>query len=545
MTGKPITGLSTQVLHVNIFGRKDKNKNGKRSMRFAGTWYEGDPVKLDAELQKYLQSAEEVLTSEAKPSTQDLSKQALYAIIAPHAGYIYSGETAAVSYEFARRFKPKRVFLMGPSHYVGFQGVVLSSDAKFETPLGDLPVDIQTVEELLHYPMFEESREVHQKEHSLELQLSFIRKAFGEVPIVPLIVGLLTDPSDVRLVGQIIRRHIHEDDLVVVSSDFTHYGPRYDYVPFSAEVAENKLRELDLEAFDCLENADLTKFLEFHDRTRCTICGFYPTAVLLSMLPPGTKAELLQYRTSRDSTPNETENSVSYLAIAFTGGDGACSWASEKGLSKDDLLTEKEKADLLIVARKALELFVRDRKVLRAEDAGVEITPSMKRPLGVFVTLFKHGNEKMRGSAGGATERIRANGTPEDRDLRGCIGYIWPIKPLVEAVIDNAIGSCSKDPRFIEVKESELIDIDIEVSVLTPLSRAKSEDEIEIGKHGIVMYLDGRQSVFLPHVASEFGWTRDETLTQLARKAGLDSQAWRNNAHYDIFESIMFEEERH
>jgi len=115
-------------------------------MRFAGTWYEADPAKLDVELQGYLQSAERVWTSEAKVPPQDLSKRALYAIIAPHAGYIYSGETAAVSYEFASRFKPKRVFLMGPSHYVGFQGVVLSSDAKFETPLGDLPVDRQTVE---------------------------------------------------------------------------------------------------------------------------------------------------------------------------------------------------------------------------------------------------------------------------------------------------------------------------------------------------------------------------------------------------------------
>ena len=519
---------------MNFFGRKDKSKNGKRSTRFAGTWYEGDPKKLDVELQGYLQSAEKVLESKE-------SKAALYAIVAPHAGYIYSGETAAVSYEFASRFKPKRIFLMGPSHYVGFHGVVLSPDEKFETPLGDLTVDRQTVEDLLQFPMFEESREVHQKEHSLELQLSFIRRVFGGVPIVPLIVGLLTDPGDVRLIGQIIRRYVREDDLVVVSSDFTHYGPRYDYVPFPAEEAQEKLAKLDLEAFHCLEDADLFAFLEFHDRTRCTICGFYPTAVLLSMLPPGAKAELLQYRTSRDSSADEIENSVSYLAIAFTGSS---SWELDKVLSKDDLLTEKEKADLLIVARKALELFVREKKILKPEDAGVEITMGMKRPLGVFVTLFKH-SEKARGSAGGASQRTRADGTPEDRDLRGCIGYIWPIKPLIDAVIDNAIGACSKDPRFIEVKLNELIDIDIEVSVLTPLVRAESEDEIEIGKHGIVMYLEGRQSVFLPHVASEFGWTREETLNQLARKAGLGSRAWQNNARYDIFESIMFEEERH
>jgi len=532
---------------MNIFGRKDKGRSSKRPTRFAGTWYEGNSKALDDELCGYLNAAENVL--EGNPATADCdgSKRPLYAIIAPHAGYIYSGATAGVAYSFAKRFKPKRVFLMGPSHYVGFQGVVLTPDESFETPLGDLPLDRTTVEALLQYPMFDESREVHQKEHSLELQLAFIRKAFGEVPIVPLIVGLLNDPADVRLVGQIIRRYIHEDDLVVVSSDFTHYGPRYDYVPFPSSAAPEKVKELDLEAFSCLEHADLPGFLEFHDRTRCTICGFYPTAVLLSMLPPGAKAELLQYRTSMDVSSDEKENSVSYLAIAFTGTDGAASWEADKGLSKDDLLNEAEKSDLLFVARQALDLFVREKKVLRAEDAGVEITPAMRQPLGAFVTLFKHGNPKPRktGSAGGGSERIRADGTPEDRDLRGCIGYIWPIKPLIEAVIDNAIGSCSKDPRFIEVKESELSDIDIEVSVLTPLTRAQSEEEIEIGKHGIVMYLRGRQSVFLPHVAPEFGWTLEETLSQLARKAGFGSQDWRNSAHYDIFESIMFEEERH
>jgi uncharacterized protein (TIGR00296 family) len=266
------------------------------------------------------------------------------------------------------------------------------------------------------------------------------------------------------------------------------------------------------------------------------------------MLPPGAKAELLQYRTSRDVSSDERENSVSYLAIGFTGAEGvAGSWEAQEELSKDDLLSEREKSDLLIVARKTLELFVREHRVLKVEDAGIEITPAMKRPLGVFVTLFKHGNQKTakHGGAPGARERVRTDGTVEERDLRGCIGYIWPVKPLVEAVIDNAIGACSKDPRFIEVKPNELASIEVEVSVLTPLQRVRSEEEIEIGKHGIVMYLHGRQSVFLPHVASEFGWTLEETLSQLACKAGFGAQDWRNGAHYDIFESIMFEEERH
>jgi AmmeMemoRadiSam system protein B/uncharacterized protein (TIGR00296 family) len=524
---------------ANIFGRKDK-KAGKRETRFAGTWYESDPKKLGAELQAYLDDADKVI-DEDQPGVSDKEREnsALYAIIAPHAGYMFSGSTAAVSYEFARKFSPKRIFLMGPSHYVGFQGVALSPDSVFETPLGDLTLDRNAIDDLLQYPMFEESREVHQREHSLELQLSFIRKAFGEVQLVPLIVGMLPDASEVRLIGQIIRRYLRDDDLVVVSSDFTHYGPRYDYVPFKSEDAPEKVKALDLEAFECLKDADLERFMEFHDRTQCTICGFYPSAVLLSMLPAGSEGHLLQYRTSRDTAGEDSQNSVSYLAIAFTGSDGATSWQPDNSMSKEELLSENDKANLLKLARAVLEKFVRERKILKPEDVGIEVTPAMKRPLGVFVTLFKKDTRPRIG----VPERLRKDGTPSERDLRGCIGYIWPIKPLVEAVIDNVIGSCSKDPRFIEVKTSELADLELEISVLTPLRRVDSEQEIEVGKHGVVLYCKGRQSVFLPHVAEEFGWTRDEMLSQLCSKAGLSSQEWRNGAHYDIFESIMFEEE--
>jgi len=529
---------------MNLFGKKDK-KAGRRETRFAGTWYEGNPQKLEKELKGYLTAADKVLEASHLVGTgsddgeSGLSRgKSLYAIIAPHAGYLFSGATAAVSYELASKYSPKRVFLLGPSHYVGFQGVALSPDLVFETPLGDLPLDRKTIDELSQYPGFEESREVHQREHSLELQLSFIRQALGEVKLVPLIIGQLQEASDVRMVGQIIRRYISEDDLVVVSSDFTHYGPRYDYVPFSCDVAAEKVKLLDEEAFDCLKNGDLEAFLDFHGRTQCTICGFYPCAVLLSMLPPESHGHLLQYKTSRDTMHEDAENSVSYLSVAFTGTDGGTSWDADTSMAKENLLNEKEKSDLLKLAREAVESYACEQKIVRPADAGVEVTPALKRPLGVFVTLFK----KLRDPKTGELRKPSSTGH-DDRDLRGCIGYIWPIKPLVEAVIDNAIGSSSKDPRFIPVKESELADLQVEISVLTPLSRVDSFEEIEVGRHGVVLYKDGRQSVFLPHVATEFGWTRDEMLSQLALKAGLGSQEWRIGAKFDVFESLMFEEQ--
>lgn len=514
---------------MNLFGRKDKARKGRRETRFAGTWYENDPKKLKEELRSYIDEADKIIDE------KQLGEKGVFAVIAPHAGYLFSGSTAAVSYALAAKAKPKaeRVILMGPSHYVAFQGVALTSDSTFATPLGDLPLDRKMIDNLSQYPLFEESREVHQREHSLELQLSFIREALGELPIVPLIVGQLPAADEVRMVGQVIRRYVREGDLIVVSSDFTHYGPRYDYVPFTSDVAAERVSALDHEAFACMKEPDLDAFIDFHDRTKCTICGYYPTSVLLSMLPTGSQGQLLQYRTSRDTTMEDTENSVSYLAIAFTPTTGAGSWSSDTEVSKEKLLSETEKQDLLKVARLALEKFVREHKVLKPEEAGVEITDAMKRPLGVFVTLFKKAKKN---------NKAKAQGSHGDRDLRGCIGYIWPMKPLIEAVIDNAIASSSKDPRFIEVKPSELEALEIEVSVLTPLSRVDSEKEIEIGRHGIVMYINGRQSVFLPHVATEYGWTLEETLNQLANKAGLEPEAWRTGAQYDVFESVMFEE---
>ncbi|MDZ4836707.1 MAG: AmmeMemoRadiSam system protein B [Candidatus Melainabacteria bacterium] len=532
---------------MNIFGRKEKNKTGKRATRFAGTWYESDPKKLGTELKQYLEAAGKSIAEQESHADNSVGKtlaenrnRAVYAIVAPHAGYMFSGSTAGFAYEFAKRCKPKRVFLLGPSHYAGFEGVALSPDTVFETPLGALPVDRKVVDQLAQHPMFKESREIHQREHSLEMQLSFIREAFGEVQIVPLIIGLLPESSDVQMVGQIIRQYVHEDDLVVVSSDFTHYGPRYDYVPFESDVAEARVKELDLEAFECLNKADVDGFMNFHDRTKCTICGFYPCAVLLSMLPENTTAQLLRYQTSRDTSLEDKFNSVSYLAIGFTGAEGTTSWEQDLTLNSSVSLTDNEKHDLLKLARQALELYVKEGKILKPANAGIEITPTLKRPLGVFVTLFT----KKNFATNDVNSKFAKKENKHNRDLRGCIGYIWPIKSLAEAVVDNAIGACSKDPRFDAVEEPELSNIEIEISVLTPLTRVASEREIEIGKHGVVLHLKGRQSVFLPHVATEYGWTVDDTLTQLAIKAGLGPNEWRNGgAKYDVFESIMFEEE--
>ncbi|HEY9773581.1 MAG TPA: AmmeMemoRadiSam system protein B [Planktothrix sp.] len=508
----------------NFFSNASLSWQEKRRAVFAGTWYEGDGKRLAPQLSRFLQGADEQLKKE--PIDESFAGNApiqgsVLAIVVPHAGYMFSGQTAAYSYTAALKGrKIKRVFLLGPSHYSGFPGAALPVENSFATPLGDLAVDREVIDQLREYPQFEVMPEVHRREHSLEMQLPFIRQVFGDVKIVPIIVGLLHETSDIKVMAQLLRRYVQPDDLIVVSSDFTHYGPRYDYEPIPGKVSE-AVRKLDSEAFESLAKSDLPEFIEFKERTQDTICGFYPCCLLLAMLPKNSHASLLHYRTSQDSMVEDSENSVSYLALAFSDGNDT-GWPVEDDAKLE--LTDTDKDALLKIARQALETYVRDGRELKPEDVESLATPMMEKPAGAFVTLYKK------------------NAHGRDKELRGCIGYIFPIKSLLQAVIENAIGAASRDYRFHNVTADELDQLQIDVNVLTPPTRVKSYNEIVIGRDGVLLYKDGKQAVFLPSVATEFGWDLDQTLTQLCMKAGCRPDGWKSGAQFDVFQSISVEE---
>jgi MEMO1 family protein len=515
---------------TNLFGKAQLPSFEKRKAVFAGTWYEADGQKLRAQLQEYMQLADENLKT--SPFDQSFTGNTalagnVLAAIAPHAGYMFSGRTAAFVYDKTRDRKINRVFILGPSHYVGIHGLALPAEKTFATPLGDLNVDTDVVSELADFPLFETVPEVHRNEHSLEMQLPFIKQSFGNASIVPIIVGTLQDEMEIRLVGQILRRYVGENDLVIVSSDFTHYGPRYDYEPYLGDLATN-VRGLDQEAFRSLQQCNLRAFIDFRERTRDTICGFYPCAVLLAMLPTGTHATLLNYRTSRDSLAEDDRNSVSYLAVVFS--NETMMWRKPEGTGDNTTppLSEKTKSGLLKLARQTLSDYVTgspsDSAPVNADDL------PMWEPRGVFVTLYKN------------VRQGKGQAKAESKELRGCIGYIWPIKPLAQSVSDNVIGACSRDPRFPPVIAGELNDIQIDINVLTPLHRVNSYRDIVVGHDGVVMYKSGRQAVFLPSVATDFGWTLDEMLSQLSVKAGCGADGWRSGARFDVFQAESFEE---
>ena len=168
------------------------------------------------------------------------------------------------------------------------------------------------------------------------------------------------------------------------------------------------------------------------------------------------------------------------------------------------------------IARNSIETFVKTGKAPDIKTTDVRI----KEIEGAFVTITKHGA------------------------LRGCIGNIIGQKPLYETVRDMAVAAASLDPRFTPLSVAELKDINIEISVLSQPRRVKDASEIQLGKHGVIVSQNGHQGVFLPQVANETGWSKEEFLSQLcSQKAGLPSDAWKdpNTALY-VFSANVFSE---
>lgn len=501
-----------------------------RQPLYAGSWYESDAERLQKQLAGFLSDA---ANKSAQRDSQTDPQEDLLAVIAPHAGYIFSGKTAAFAYQAAREQKIKRVFLLGPSHHLPLNGIALPASSAFATPLGNLEVDIEAVEELSHYPLFTVAPEIHRVEHSLEMQLPFIRLALGPVKIIPLVVGILTSLEEIRLAASILQQHIERGDLIVVSSDFTHFGPRYGYQPFKDNAPE-KILQLDYEGFDHLARKDLEGFVNFENETQATICGFFPCAILCALLPPSARARLLSHATSRDVMPEDRDNSVSYLAAEFRGQP----WPEDllKTATASDViqLSEKDRDTLITLARNTLESYVRERRLPHPEEHGIKVGEALKPCFGAFVTLYKK-------VAAGSHSRALVR---QDKELRGCIGSIWPVKPLYKAVTENAIAACSRDYRFSPVQADELSLIEIEISILTPPRRVRSHLDIVLGRDGIILSKHERQSVFLPFVPLEFGWDLPQTLTQLSLKAGLGPDAWQEGARFEVFQAQSVEERR-
>jgi MEMO1 family protein len=438
----------------------------------AGTWYEGDPAALDS-------SAAHFLRGEGRPSApfpegsaeaRRWAAEGHYpiALVVPHAGHIYSGPCAGLTIGLLRGAPVRRVILIGPSHHLSFRGAALPEDAAFATPLGRIQLDHDALKTLGRQPGFAVNAPAHASEHSLEIELPLLQKALPQgFTLVPMVIGRLSR-EERESIGAAVAALLEEPGTVLVaSSDFTHFGPNYDFQPFRAEVPR-RLAELDGGAVRTILARNIAGFEAYLDSTGATICGAAPIRILLRALEGrALEGRWIDYYRSGDLLA-DFANTVSYAGLAFFPAVPAKRGAAEPPLEAPGArpLEAREQAFLLDFARQTVRAAVRRRPLPTTElPDGFPADSPLREHRGVFVTL---------------TEK-------RDGQLRGCIGNILGDRPLVEGVLDNAVNAALHDPRFIAVTPDEEPRLHLEISVLTPLKPVRGPEAIVIGRDGVLL----------------------------------------------------------
>ncbi|MBI4160973.1 MAG: AmmeMemoRadiSam system protein B [Acidobacteria bacterium] len=484
-----------------------------RGAALAGTWYPADPEDLRSGLRRYLDRAE-----------RDLPAGRPVALVSPHAAHRYSGQAAACGFRAVRGCGFDRVVVLGVSHRVGFYGGSIQAHTHEETPLGRIPIDADARRSLLRNPLFQTVPMAHDTEHSIEIQLPFLQEVLGEFTLVPILFGHLR-AEDVPRMAESIAALRDERTLLLASSDFTHYGARFGYLPFRESILPN-LRRLDLEAINAALGVDRSGFAGCLERTGITVCGRNPIRVLLEILPPDrTTGTLLSYYTSLELA-RDYGHSVSYASLLFTEGPCAPAPVEPDAVAREPyapprprFLDSEAQRFLLGAARRAVEARLREGRESQAPPEPPPGLAGLDAVQGSFVTLTRGGR------------------------LRGCIGNVEPRDALYDSVLRNAVQAAVLDRRFPPLRTEELGEVEIEVSVLGPAAPVPSASEILLGWQGIVFEKGDRRAVFLPEIAPKYGWSLEEALSRLSEKAGLPADAWREGAQLSVFETQTFVED--
>lgn len=466
-----------------------------RQAGVAGAFYPANPDELKDMVDGFLVKTQ-------VPPTSD----PLVALIAPHAGYPYSGSVAAFSYAALKGSKFQRVVIIAPSHYDSFPFSSVYDGEAYVTPLGKVPVDKAFAAKLaaqgnsIRLSSRGHERSGEQSEHSLEVQLPFLQRTLGQFELVPIIMGDQSYEAS-RALGVALAKLIgNSDTLIVASSDLSHYHS-YDE---ASTIDHNTLHAI--EAWDYY---DLSRNLQSRVWEACG-GGPIVAAMMAAERLGANRAALLKYANSGDIT-GDRSRVVGYSAFALY--KSAAKAASAQPFS----LTAKEKQDLLSVARKSAETAVREHKQYIPAAAPL----ALQQDRGAFVTINKNG------------------------DLRGCIGYIAPLEPLIDTVREVAAYATSKDSRFPPITAAELGELEYEISVLSPLRRVLDVKEIQVGQHGLLMKKGNHEGVLLPQVPVELGWDRKTFLEETARKAGLPASAWKDDdTDIFMFTALVFGEAR-
>ncbi|SMO66768.1 hypothetical protein SAMN06265379_104240 [Saccharicrinis carchari] len=455
----------------------------------AGTFYSSYSDELIAQLKYCYDKAE------GNPSDN------IAALVVPHAGYSYSGVVAASAYtQINREAEYKNIFIIGSSHHVAFNGASVYNKGHYKTPLGVAPVNLQLANDLIDSSKcFVFNREAHSEEHSIEVQLPFLQYRIKHLnQIVPIIIGA-KNYGTCKTVAEALRPYFNGENLFIFSTDLSHYP------------TDEAARIIDAQTVNAICQNDSKRLIDHLNKNNnstipnmlTSLCGWSSVLTLLYLTEGKSQYRYrrIKYMNSSESMHRQKERVVGYQSILIE--DIERKWG---------FVSHKNKKALLKTAKNAIQRqlgFNKEKPTLKNMD-------DLDQFRGAFVSIYVEGK------------------------LRGCVGQFSSEKGLPALVESLATASAFNDERFPPVSAREIKNMRVEISILTPMRKIYSIEDIQLGKHGVHLEKDGKKGTFLPQVATKTGWNLIELLGHLARdKAHIGWDGWRKADLY-VFEAIVF-----
>ena len=497
--------FATSTALLELASRTQAAGEKVRPPEVAGSFYPANPQELGKMLDGFLAKA-----NPEQPQGQ------LIALSVPHAGYQFSGQVAAYAFALLKGRKFERVVVISPCHIEAFPFSSVYNGDAYSTPLGKIPVDKEFAKKLVgQSSLIQFSDRGHGEvqgrgEHSLEVELPFLQRTLGEFKLVPIVMGDQNYDIE-RALGVALAKLIKKerkkagdgspqsgDTLIVASSDLSHFH-RYD-----------EAVRLDHKVLNAITEWDYFNMSQNFERRIWEACGGGPiVATMIAAERLGAnRARVLKYANSGDVTGDKSRV-VGYGAVVYFRESGKSTHKAQAFS-----LSRQEKQALLKIAKESVYNAVKERKLYQCSSGGMQ---ALEQDRGAFVTLKEKGR------------------------LRGCIGYIAPMKPLCLTVRDVAAAAALEDPRFRPVEFRELPQLEYEVSVLSPLRRVTDIKQIKVGEHGLVMRRGDKEGLLLPQVPVEEHWNRTTFLEQTCVKAGLPTDAWKDpDTDIFMFSALVF-----
>ena len=467
----------------------------------AGKWYSASKNRLETELRSYLENA-------VPPSVDG----EIIALISPHAGLIYSGPVAAYGFKAIRPDDIKTVIVIGFSHRRYYDGIAILDGDGFETPLGVVRIDREITGELIKAsPKIYNHPEAFSGENSVEMEIPFSQAVLKDFEVVLIAIGE-QNFGNCEILGKALYEVLKDRGkfLLVASTDMSHY------------LSYKEANEIDKSSISVIQEFDADKlYRESSLQGHRLMCGYGAVCatMIASKMLGADKIEILKYANSGD-TAGDKGRVVGYLSAAIVKSKiPACPAGRQNSEQGDNnMLNGGQRKKMLKLARDSIIHYLKEGKRLPVK----ENDPILNKEMGAFVTLHKHGN------------------------LRGCIGNIVGRGPFYLTVRDMAVQAATGDPRFRPVTLEEMNEIDIEISALSPMEKIEDPEKIEVGKHGVLVRRGFTSGVYLPQVATETGWNREQFMNSLCgHKAGMPADAWKKGeCDIYVFTAEVFGSER-